>query len=377
MVNMTQATPALSVVGVRIAFKGRDGLRMVASDVSFEMRPRARVSLIGESGAGKTVTALALCGLLDTHPGLISGQVILNGADLYSGLSRISREVANNGSVRIEKSSWKFQRMLNKQVRPVARKGIGLVFQEAKETLDPMRTVGDQLMDALRAGGSEKSRQEIEERARFLVRRLGFARGDEVLQAFPHELSGGMAQRIGIALALAAGPEVLIADEPTSALDAILQKQVADLLLDLHKEGNWALLMITHNLRLAEYLAETILVMYRGRVVEVLPAKLLGSRDEPLHPYTEQLRDASIELVGNHFGARSPNGAESHGLGHPTPYDPSTAVMKSPCPFLERCPRRNQLPAAKRDLCEKEVPSFRAASKSAGHWVRCWLFEEQ
>lgn len=365
----------LSAVDMHVAFRDADRIRLITSQVCFGLGQKERISLIGESGTGKTVTALALCGLLEAHPGLIRGQVFLKGRDLYANLSAICREESKDGHLRIRKSRSQFESMLRKQVRPAAQSAIGLIFQEARETLDPLRTVRDQLVEAVQQAAGPNSATDPVAESTQLLQRLGFEQVRSVLASYPHELSGGMAQRIGIALALASKPSILLADEPTSALDSVLQKQVADLILDLQQREGWALLLITHNLRLAEYMTERILVMYGGMIVEILPAELLSDPTARLHPYTEELRVAVANLYGRRLSLAPPStaGASSQ----------TTTVIRlrrrkelggTPCPFAARCIRKRELPADLRDRCEREMPEYQTVAGEGEHLVRCWLY---
>ena len=302
--------PLLAVEGLRVTVGGPERDRALVDGVGFELRRGATLGLVGESGAGKTLIALALLGL--TGPGTrVSGRALLDGEDLLA-LDADGR-------------------------RAVRGRRIGMVFQDPLGALHPLRRVGTQVAEALRAHRLVP-RERINVRAQELLERVGLA---DARRAYPSQLSGGMRQRVMLAMALANEPDLLIADEPTSALDVSVQASVLNLLADLQRDIGFACLFITHDLSAVEYLADTIAVMYLGQLVEQ------GSRERvfarPAHPYTQALLAAAPIADPPRQRVRKP---VLLGDDLPSAMDPPPG-----CRFNTRCPL-----AVER--CRTEVPAF-------------------
>ncbi|WP_287901234.1 ABC transporter ATP-binding protein [Arthrobacter sp.] len=258
------AEPLVQVKDLSVRFPAEGGgHRVVVDRVGFEISPGEVLGIVGESGSGKSLTALSLLKLVD-EPGEISGgQVVFDGADVLT-LRRTALQRVRGGEV-------------------------GMIFQEPARSLNPVFTIGRQLSETIRAHES-LSRAEARDRSVEWLRRVGLPAAERIMSSYPHELSGGMQQRVMIAVALCCGPRLLIADEPTTALDVTVQAQILDLLLELRDETGMAMLFITHDLGVIAEVADSVLVMYGGRTVE--RGDVFSIFEQPQHPYTEALLDA-------------------------------------------------------------------------------------
>jgi peptide/nickel transport system ATP-binding protein len=313
------AEPLLDVRDLVVSFRTDRGELNAVDGVSFSVPRGTTVGLVGESGCGKSVTALSLMGLLPRPPGRIaSGQILFDGQDLAKADERA--------------------------LRAVRGQGIGMIFQEPMTALNPVFTVGTQIMEAVRAH-RDMSRAAARERAVQLLARVGIPAPAERVDAYPHHLSGGMRQRVMIAIALAGEPKLLIADEPTTALDVTIQAQILDLLADLQRDLGMSILLITHDLGVVAEHTEEVVVMYAGKVVERGPTAALFER--PLHPYTQGLLASVPGYAGNRGKARLPT-------------IPGTVVdlarLPSGCRFQERCPKVDA-------ECRTREPALRTFSR--------------
>ncbi len=319
----------LAVEGLTVAFPGRPAAVRVVRDVSFTVGRGEMVGLVGESGCGKTLTALALLGLVPEPGRVVAGRARLGGDDLLA-LSEAERRRFRGGRV-------------------------AMVFQEPMTALDPVYTIGFQIAEAVRAHrpvGARPARREAER----LLAQVAVDDPVRCLDAYPHQLSGGQRQRALIAMALAGGPELLLADEPTSALDVTVQGQVLELLARLRAELGLAVLLISHDLAAVERSCERVVVMYAGEVVEEAPAEELFAA--PAHPYTQALL-AALPRLGR---ARS---------GEPLPTlpgrVPDPAALPAGCPFHPRCP-------AVLEVCRRLPPELFPVAGAAGRRrARCFL----
>ncbi|MBT8486327.1 MAG: ABC transporter ATP-binding protein, partial [Phycisphaerae bacterium] len=266
--------PLLAIRDLAISFEGDRGERVTAVDgLSLTIHDGQTLALVGESGCGKSVTALSVLGLLACPPARIDG-----GSIRASG-----RELLGLGEA---------------DLLAVRGSEIGMIFQEPVSSLNPVLSIGDQLVEAVRRH-RRIPRAAARDHAVALLKQVGLPRPDAMLAAYPHELSGGMCQRVMIALALTGGPRLLIADEPTTALDVTIQAQILDLLLALRQRNRMAILLITHDLGVVAQHADVVCVMYAGRVVEYASVRDLF--ESPAHPYTRGLFSAIPRL-----GARRP-----------------------------------------------------------------------
>lgn len=260
----------LKIENLSIEFLARQGAVKTLEDVSLTLSPGEIVGLVGESGAGKSLTGAAVLGLLPTNA-KISGGAIRFDSERLDGMSE-------------------------KQLRKVRGKKIGAIFQNPMTSLDPLMTIGEQLIETI-VCHFPISRQKAKKQAIDLLQSVGVPAAEERLQAYPHEFSGGMRQRVVIALALAGEPEVIIADEPTTALDVSVQAQILALLKKLCKERKTAVILITHDMGVIAQTADRVVVLYAGGIVEMGPVEAIISN--PAHPYTQGLMAAVPEIGGS------------------------------------------------------------------------------
>lgn len=319
----------LSVKDLAVGFESAAGVARAVDGVSFEIPPGSSFCLVGESGCGKSVTALSLMRLLPSPPARI-----LNGSALFEGQDLLALPEAAFNRIRGSR--------------------IGMVFQEPMTSLNPVLTIGDQVAEPLRIHLG-LGKKEALERAIGLLNDVGITQPAERARAYPHELSGGMRQRVMIAMALALSPALLIADEPTTALDASLQGQILDLMLGLQQRGGKSMLLITHDLGLVAEYADAMAVMYSGHIVESGPVKtVLGN---PLHPYTQGLIASRPSFRPGQRGARLP--AIFGSVPSPLNRPPGCAFRKRCHKAFERC---------------HEMPELLPVAEE--HLVRCWLMEQ-
>ncbi|MEW6489784.1 MAG: ABC transporter ATP-binding protein [Thermodesulfobacteriota bacterium] len=316
--------PLLQVEALRVGFPGAGGEVAAVRGVSFSLERGGTLGLVGESGCGKSMTALAMAGLLP-HPGRVAGgRVLLDGRDLTA---------LGHGELREVRGRW-----------------VGMVFQDPMTSLNPVFTVGYQLAEALTAH-LDLPRAEVRRRSVALLRETGVPEPEARLAAYPFQLSGGLRQRVMIAMAVACRPGLLIADEPTTALDVTVQAQIMALLASLRRELGMALLLITHDLGLVAQHVDRVAVMYAGHVVEACPTRALF--ETPLHPYTRGLL-ASVPGAGG-----VPRGQRLRAIPGNVP--PPSRVPAG-CPFRDRC----ELAI---DGCAKALPEL--AEKAPDHRARC------
>jgi len=316
------AVPALSVEGLSVAFRTRSGIVRALDNVSFSVAKGETMALVGESGSGKSVTAYAVLGILDPAGHVTAGRAMLGGLDLLSA-----------------KPS---------QLAEVRGREVSMIFQNPRTALNPIRPVGRQIADVLvRHGnvpGKEAPAQAVE-----MLRAVGITDPARRAKAYPFEMSGGMCQRVMIAIALAAKPSLLIADEPTTGLDVTTQAVIMDLISDLASELGMATIFITHDLALAGQRAARIVVMHAGHVVEDAPTKELF--EHPRHPYTAELIAATPDSAANLDELASIPGALPDLRRTDLP----------PCRYSERCPRKTS-------ECDRPLPQV----ADAAHLVACW-----
>jgi oligopeptide/dipeptide ABC transporter ATP-binding protein len=305
-------TPLLAVEDLRVRFKTQRGLVHAVNGISFDVRPGETLGLVGESGCGKSVTALTTMGILPRAARIASGSIRLDGRELL-GLSE-------------------------RQWRRVRGKEIAMIFQDPMTSLNPVLTVGAQLREAIEEH-LDLDRKAATRRAVELLEQVGIPSPADRLRNYPHQFSGGMRQRVMIAIALACEPKVLIADEPTTALDVTIQAQILDLLRDLVADRGTSLVLITHDLGVVAGMCERVKVMYAGTLVEEGSASELFAA--PRHPYTLGLLQSVPRLdAGRKQPLRPIPGAPRNMLSEPVS-----------CPFAPRC--RNRI-----DRCDAELPQL-------------------
>ncbi len=323
------AQPVLDVRGLKTVFRTRGGLIHAVNDVSFSLRPGELLGVVGESGSGKSVTMMSLLGLLPSPPAQnAGGQVMFEGKDLL----KISAD----------------------ELRAVRGGRSGFIFQAPMTSLNPVFTVGFQIMEPLRRHlGLDKVR--ARRRAAELLDLVGIPDAAQRLKDYPHQFSGGMRQRVMIAIALACDPKVLIADEPTTALDVTIQAQILELVRDLRQKLGMAIIWITHDLGVVAGISDRVMVMYGGQVVEMAPVRELFAR--PRHPYTQAL----LQTIPSLHGTREARLRTIEGQ------PPILRAAPTACPFMSRC--RHAIP-----ICGLENPSRRTLTP--GHDVACHRAEE-
>ncbi len=320
--------PILSVRNLTIRFKGDGRETQVVHGVDFDIRPGETLALVGESGSGKSVTSYALMRLLPEAPRCrIEGQVRMGGTDLLS--------------------------LSEAQMTAFRGPRIAMIFQEPLTSLNPVHRVGDQIAEAIRFH-RKMDRAAIRARVLELLRMVGIPDPESRMHAYPHEMSGGMRQRVVIAMALALEPELLIADEPTTALDVTVQAQILELLRDLQKRTGMAMLFITHDFGVVAEIAERVMVMYSGRIVE--EGSLEAVLEHPRMPYTSGLL-ASVPRFEDAGQASGP-------LGTIEGFVPSPDNLPAGCSFHPRCPQFRP------GLCDQRLPELLPHGLPT-HPVRC------
>ncbi|MGB5113366.1 MAG: ABC transporter ATP-binding protein [Mycobacterium sp.] len=318
-------SPLLEVDNLRVSFTTQDGVVGAVDGVSFDLAAGEVLAIVGESGSGKSVTAQTVIGLTRAPNATIGGAVRFDGKDLTQ---------LNDG-----------------ELQSIRGEHIAMVFQDPMTSLNPVYRVGDQITEMIRAH-RDVSRAEARDRAVELLRTVGIPNPERRVRDYPHEFSGGMRQRVMIAMALSLEPEVLIADEPTTALDVTIQAQILRLLADLNAERDLAVVLITHDLGVVAEIADRVLVMYAGQVVE--DASVEDIFYDPQHPYTWGLLGSLTPLDAPHHSRLPQIG------GAP----PSLLSLPPGCRFAPRCPHAFE-------NCTQLPPLETRAT--VGHLDRCWL----
>lgn len=297
-------------------------------DVSFELYKGETLGIVGESGCGKSVTSLSIMRLLRNTPGrIVGGHIHFGDIDL----AQVS----------------------DAQMRKIRGNQISMIFQEPMTSLNPVYKIGRQLSEGIMLH-KKVSKAEAMQRALAMLEKVGIPRAKQILNEYPHQLSGGMRQRVMIAMAMACNPEILIADEPTTALDVTIQAQILELMNELRDTSQTSIMMITHDLGVVAEMCDRVVVMYAGQIVEEADVYTLFA--EPKHPYTQGLL-ASIPKLGAHADELT-----SIAGSVPTP-----EMMPTGCRFAPRCPY-------KMDICEAQNPALKPDEE--GRVYRCWLQEE-
>lgn len=316
----------LSVKNLCTEFPVKRGIVRAVEDVSFDVDNGEILAIVGESGSGKSVTSLSVMGLL-SEPGHVSGGTMeFEGRDLVSLSEKEYRELRGND--------------------------MAMIFQEPMTSLNPVYRVGNQIVEAIRTH-SKVSKKEARERAIDMLRKVGIPSPEKRIDDYPYQMSGGMRQRVMIAMALSCNPRLLIADEPTTALDVTIQAQILDLLRRLREETGMAVLLITHDLGVVSETADRVVVMYCGQVVEEAEVRALF--DHPMHPYTLGLLKSIPRLEDD----------DSKRLYMIKGMVPNPLEMPPGCHFSDRCD-------SCMDICRKEAPQLVDID---GHKVRCFLYE--
>ncbi len=316
----------LEVQDLKTQFHTREGLVYAVNGISYKLDEGETLGIVGESGCGKSVSVLSLMRLIPQPPGRIAGgQALFQGRDLL--------------------------KMSAEEIRHVRGAQIGMVFQDPMTSLNPVLTIGRQLTEGLELHMG-MSRQQARDRAAELLTMVGIPQAADRLNDYPHQFSGGMRQRVMIAMALSCAPQLLIADEPTTALDVTIQAQIIELVKRLRDELGMAIIWITHDLGIVAGLAQRVLVMYAGFIIEEAPVKDLYA--DPRHPYTLGLLGSLPRL----------DETEHRRLVSIEGLPPDLLGLPPGCPFAPRC-------VYAIDRCWKENPSLEPVSP--GHWKACWV----
>ena len=319
----------LRVENLQTTFYTDEAVIRAVDDVSFSVKPGEVIGLVGESGCGKSVASLSIMRLIHYPPGKIEGgKIYLEDRNLLT--------------------------LSESEMRNIRGNEIAMIFQEPMTSLNPVYKIGDQVGEAIRLHqGLEKS--DAWKEAGRMLDLVGIPRPNEILDNYPHQLSGGMRQRAMIAMALSCNPKLLIADEPTTALDVTIQAQILELMRDLKEKINTAIVFITHDLGVIAEMAQYVVVMYTGKVVE--QADVESIFNNPLHPYTAGLINSKPRLE-----------EEKEVLDYIPGNVPNPMAMPRGCAFHPRC--REVM-----EVCQQEMPEL--VETKPGHQVRCWLYQKQ
>jgi oligopeptide/dipeptide ABC transporter ATP-binding protein len=321
----------LKVQGLKTHFFTEDGVVKAVDGVDFEVKRGEIFGLVGESGCGKSVTALSILRLIDAPGRIVEGQVYFQDTALHE--------------------------LSEREMTDLRGRRISMIFQQPVSSLNPVFTGGDQVAEVLKIHWSME-KEEAWNRAIELFKTVGIPDAEEKVYAYPHELSGGQAQRVMIAMALATVPELLIADEPSTALDVTIQAQILDLLKELRTKMETSVILITHDLGVIAEMVDRVAVMYAGRIVEQADVNTLF--EEPIHPYTTGLIGSIPKL-----------GQVTERLEVIPGSVPNLIDLPPGCRFAPRCRARVE---HRLEICTKEEPDL--ISYKQGHLVRCWLYQD-
>ena len=330
MIEKKQAL--LEVQNLKTFFFTRDGVVKAVDGVAFEVFPGEILGLVGESGCGKSVTSFSILQLVDQPGKIIEGKIFFEGRNL------------------LELNESEMTQMRGDR--------ISMIFQQPQSSLNPVFSVGSQIAEVFHIHNKEISKEEAWDKSIELIKLVGIADAESKAKAYPHELSGGQAQRIMIAMALALEPRLLIADEPTTALDVTIQAQILDLILDLRDKLDTSVILITHDLGLIAETADRVAVMYAGRIIE--QADVIPLFQEPLHPYAKGLI-ASVPILGN----------IKEELEVIPGSVPNLIDLPDGCKFAPRCQARIE---RNLHICTEQEPDL--VEYKPGHTVRCWLYQD-
>ncbi|TSI10855.1 ABC transporter ATP-binding protein [Lysinibacillus sp. BW-2-10] len=320
----------LEVTDLETTFFTEDGNIPAVDRISFNIKEGEILGIVGESGCGKSVTSLSIMGLVPSPPGKItSGEIILDGTDLT--------------------------KLSEKQMRKIRGRDVAMIFQEPMTSLNPLYTIGNQLIEAILIHNKGWRKKQAEARAIEMMRLVGLPRAEALMKDYPHQLSGGMRQRVMIAMALLCNPKLLIADEPTTALDVTIQAQILKLMKELNTKFRTAVLLITHDLGVVAETCERVIVMYSGQIVEEAPVTTIFKN--PQHPYTKGLIQSVPDMRFKKENLYSIPGSV-----------PKPGSIKVGCRFAPRC-------EFAQDRCVTENPPLYEVSDTAHHRARCFLQE--
>lgn len=322
----------LSVENLHVTLFTEDGALPAIDDLSFTMRRGETLAVVGESGCGKSMTALSIMSLLPEPPAKVTGGKIVLGDKNLLDLSA-------------------------EEMREYRGSKIGMIFQEPMTSLNPVMTAGDQIAEGILIHNPKMPKTEANAQALDMIKKVGIPAPEKVFKSYPHELSGGMRQRIMIAMALACQPELLICDEPTTALDVTIQAQILQLIDTMREELDTGVMLITHDMGVVSEMADYVLVMYAGHQVEY--AKSFELFTNPLHPYSQGLIASIPDLDSN--------GEELYAIPGNVPM---LSAMPEGCPFHPRCPFA-------KDICKHKRPVVAPVAGAEEHHVACWKYREE
>jgi peptide/nickel transport system ATP-binding protein len=312
---------------LRTHFYTEDGVVKAVDDVSFKIKQGETIGVVGESGCGKSVTAMSLMRLIPNPPGeIVGGEIIFDGKKILDISEDEMREIRGNS--------------------------ISVIFQEPMTSLNPVFTVGQQISEVIILH-QKLNKQQAEKKSIDMLKLVGIPRAEETIKCYPHELSGGMRQRVMIAMAMACNPKLLIADEPTTALDVTIQAQILDLMKEIKEKLGTSIMLITHDLGVIAEMADYVVVMYAGKVVEEAPVTELFKN--PMHPYTLGLLQSKPILNQNKERLYSIPGQVPNPIGLP-----------DDCHFCTRCSKNVK-------MCSEKIPPL--VDLGNNHKVACWLFQ--
>jgi len=323
--------PILQIQGLRTSFFTDDEEIPAVDHIDFHINEGEILGIVGESGCGKSVTSLSIMGLIPKPPGkIVGGKILYNGEDLCQASEKRMREIRGND--------------------------IAMIFQEPMTSLNPVFTIGNQLIEAIKIHNKNWSKKQAYNRAVEILKLVGLPRAEELMNEYPHQLSGGMRQRVMIAMAMVCNPKVLIADEPTTALDVTIQAQILELMMELKEKIGMSIIMITHDLGIVANMCEKIAVMYAGKIVE------FGKTDDifytPRHEYTKGLLQSIPKL----------NDKEHKKL---VPIEGTPVDLLNPpkgCPFAPRCNSCMR-------ICLNKMPEYTIINDN--HYSACWLLQKK
>ncbi len=321
--------PILDVRNLQTQFQTQDGIVKAVDDVSFYVMPGETLGVVGESGCGKSMTGLSIMRLIPSPPGkIVAGEILFLGDDVL--------------------------KMTDEQVRSIRGNDIAMIFQDPMTSLNPVLTINRQISEALRLHMGMNKNQARQDTIR-LLKMVGIPNAEERVDQYPHQFSGGMRQRVMIAMALSCNPKLLIADEPTTALDVTIQAQILDLMRTLQHERDTGVILITHSMGVVAGMADRIQVMYAGHIVETSSTEEIFAN--PRHPYTVGLLKSIPRLDAQRKEKLEP----IRGL------PPDLIDLPDMCPFVPRCNYA-------REKCEQKNPPL--LEVKPGHWSACWFWEE-
>ncbi|WOV86614.1 ABC transporter ATP-binding protein [Sporosarcina oncorhynchi] len=326
---MNDREQILVVKDLQTTFFTDSGQIPAVDHINFHLNDGEVLGIVGESGCGKSVTSLSVMGLVPSPPGkIVGGEILYKGRDLT--------------------------RLSEKEMRKIRGNDIAMIFQEPMTSLNPLFTIGNQMSEAILIHAKKTAKKQVEARAVEMLKLVGLPRAEELMSEYPHQLSGGMRQRVMIAMALVCDPKILIADEPTTALDVTIQAQILKLMKELNDRLGTAILLITHDLGVVAEVCERVIVMYAGQVIEEAPTKLIF--DDPQHPYTRGLIQSVPDMRFKKERLYSIPGNV-----------PKPGTITNGCRFAARCEFAF-------DRCRNENPELYLTADA--HQTRCFLYAE-